>query len=64
MTQLPICEHASLLIETVKDNAVVVVMAETGSGKTTQIPQVILLLTLTRSVLEAVTSLTYAHLKR
>lgn len=37
---LPICEHAQQLVDTVRANPVTVVMAETGSGKTTQLPQV------------------------
>ena len=37
---LPIREVEDLVVSTVKANRVTVVMAETGSGKTTQIPQV------------------------
>ncbi|XP_035668851.1 probable ATP-dependent RNA helicase DHX37 [Branchiostoma floridae] len=37
--QLPILAEEQVLMEAIKDNPVVVVCGETGSGKTTQIPQ-------------------------
>ena len=37
--KLPIIEHESELIEMIKSNPVVIVHGETGSGKTTQLPQ-------------------------
>ena len=40
MAHLPVRDHAKLLVDTIKANPVTVVMAETGSGKTTQLPQV------------------------
>ena len=40
---LPICAHWEELIEAIRDNQVLIVSGETGSGKTTQIPKVALL---------------------
>lgn len=40
---LPVSEHAEELIEAVKNNSVIVVCGETGSGKTTQLPKICLL---------------------
>ncbi|GAA6071698.1 probable ATP-dependent RNA helicase DHX40, partial [Tachysurus ichikawai] len=37
--QLPIYQHRYELIEAVKENQFLVVTGETGSGKTTQLPQ-------------------------
>ncbi|KAK9801894.1 hypothetical protein WJX73_008521 [Symbiochloris irregularis] len=42
MAALPVREVQDLIVSTVKANRVTVVMAETGSGKTTQIPQILL----------------------
>jgi len=39
---LPIREHAEAIVQTVRDNAVCVILAETGSGKTTQVAQILL----------------------
>lgn len=39
---LPISNHARDLMKAIEENPVVVVMAQTGSGKTTQLPQIIL----------------------
>jgi HrpA-like RNA helicase len=39
---LPISEHAQRLIQAIEEHSVLVVMAQTGSGKTTQLPQIIL----------------------
>jgi len=39
---LPIVEHKKEIVEAIKNNDVVIVVGETGSGKTTQIPQIIL----------------------
>ncbi|KAI4905188.1 hypothetical protein NFI96_013904 [Prochilodus magdalenae] len=38
-TQLPIYQHRKKLVEAVKENQFLVVTGETGSGKTTQLPQ-------------------------
>ena len=40
---LPVSEHAEELIEAVRNNPVIVVCGETGSGKTTQLPKICLL---------------------
>lgn len=40
--ELPIRRFATPIAEAVRDNAVVVVIGETGSGKTTQISQILL----------------------
>ena len=37
--ELPINAHAQVLIDAIRDNPVVVVIGETGSGKTTQLSQ-------------------------
>ncbi|XP_077353134.1 3'-5' RNA helicase YTHDC2 isoform X2 [Festucalex cinctus] len=39
---LPVCEHEQEIVRLIKDNRVVLVVGETGSGKTTQIPQFLL----------------------
>lgn len=39
---LPITNHAEVLLKGIEDNSVLIVMAQTGSGKTTQLPQIIL----------------------
>ncbi|GAA6039938.1 hypothetical protein JCM8097_002627, partial [Rhodosporidiobolus ruineniae] len=39
---LPVSSHASLVLSKIASNPVVVVLAATGSGKTTQLPQLIL----------------------
>ena len=39
--ELPIRAHAKVLTEAIRDNPVVVVIGETGSGKTTQLSQVL-----------------------
>lgn len=39
-TQLPIRQHAADILKAVEQNDVVVVIGETGSGKTTQLSQV------------------------
>ncbi|XP_077594067.1 3'-5' RNA helicase YTHDC2 [Stigmatopora nigra] len=41
-TSLPVYEHQEEIVRLIKDNRVVLVVGETGSGKTTQIPQFIL----------------------
>ena len=38
-TGLPVYEHKEKVIKTVRENQIVVLVGETGSGKTTQIPQ-------------------------
>ncbi|KAG8348069.1 DEAD DEAH box helicase Helicase conserved C terminal domain [Trypanosoma vivax] len=38
---LPVYGHASRLVEQVRDNPVILLVGETGSGKTTQVPQFI-----------------------
>ena len=38
-TGLPVYEHRDKVIQTVRENQIVVLVGETGSGKTTQIPQ-------------------------
>lgn len=37
--ELPITEHRSKLVKAVDDNDFLVILGETGSGKTTQLPQ-------------------------
>jgi len=37
--KLPIYQHKDKLIQAVKENAFLIVTGETGSGKTTQLPQ-------------------------
>ncbi len=44
-SELPIKAYAQQIVETVKLNAITIVIGETGSGKTTQIPQVRIRLT-------------------
>ncbi|KAM4614595.1 3'-5' RNA helicase YTHDC2 isoform 2-T2 [Polymixia lowei] len=39
---LPVYEHQEEIVQLIKDNRVVLVVGETGSGKTTQIPQFLL----------------------
>lgn len=39
---LPIVEHKKEIMEAIKNNDVVIIVGETGSGKTTQIPEMIL----------------------
>ncbi|CAG9827692.1 unnamed protein product [Diabrotica balteata] len=39
---LPVYEHRNEIVETIKDNKFVILSSETGSGKTTQVPQYIL----------------------
>ncbi|KAL0230129.1 hypothetical protein PCE1_003691 [Barthelona sp. PCE] len=39
--RLPVMEHESTIVDAVRHNDVVVVVAQTGSGKTTQIPQIL-----------------------
>ena len=41
---LPISDNADLISNTIKDNQVVIIAGETGSGKTTQIPKICLAL--------------------
>ena len=41
-SQLPVSEHREELLEVLRDNQVVVVAGETGSGKTTQLPKLCL----------------------
>lgn len=41
-SKLPIFDHKNEIINTIKENQVVIVSSETGSGKTTQIPQYIM----------------------
>jgi glycine/D-amino acid oxidase-like deaminating enzyme len=41
-SQLPVSEHREELLEVLRDNQVVVVAGETGSGKTTQLPKICL----------------------
>jgi HrpA-like RNA helicase len=43
-SQLPIRQHAADILAAVAQNDVVVVIGETGSGKTTQLSQVICLI--------------------
>ncbi|MGV1004973.1 MAG: ATP-dependent RNA helicase HrpA [Candidatus Nanopelagicales bacterium] len=40
--ELPIAAHASQIIDLIRDNQVIVVAGETGSGKTTQLPKLAL----------------------
>ena len=42
VADLPIRRHAAEIVEAVRDNDVVVVIGETGSGKTTQLSQILL----------------------
>jgi len=42
VTSLPVYDYKREILEAIADNQVIVVSAETGSGKTTQIPQFIL----------------------
>jgi len=42
--ELPIKAYARQIVEIVKLNAITIVIGETGSGKTTQIPQVSILM--------------------
>ena len=37
--ELPICGEEQIIMETISQNSVVIICGETGSGKTTQIPQ-------------------------
>lgn len=39
---LPILEYEEQIIENIKNNQVVIITGETGSGKSTQIPQILL----------------------
>ncbi|KAM6902347.1 3'-5' RNA helicase YTHDC2 [Xenentodon cancila] len=39
---LPVYEHREEIVQLIRDNSVILVMGETGSGKTTQIPQFLL----------------------
>ncbi|XP_061571968.1 3'-5' RNA helicase YTHDC2 isoform X2 [Cololabis saira] len=39
---LPVYEHQEEIVQLIRDNSVILVMGETGSGKTTQIPQFLL----------------------
>lgn len=41
-TELPVASKSSLILEAIRDNQVVIIAGETGSGKTTQIPQICL----------------------
>lgn len=41
-TALPVSEHAEDIIAAIRDNQIIVVAGETGSGKTTQLPQLCL----------------------
>jgi len=43
MPGLPVSEHAEELIEAIKNNQVMIVCGETGSGKTTQLPKLCLM---------------------
>ena len=43
--ELPITAHADVLVRAISENPVVVVIGETGSGKTTQLSQVFEVLT-------------------
>ncbi|TVQ38656.1 MAG: ATP-dependent RNA helicase HrpA [Wenzhouxiangella sp.] len=40
--ELPISRHADAIVEAIRDNAVVIVAGETGSGKSTQLPKLCL----------------------
>ena len=40
--ELPIHQRREEIVRTIRDNQVVVIAGETGSGKTTQIPQFLL----------------------
>jgi len=37
--ELPICAEEQIIMETINNNSVVIICGETGSGKTTQVPQ-------------------------
>ncbi|KAK9762360.1 putative ATP-dependent RNA helicase DHR1 [Basidiobolus ranarum] len=37
--QLPVCSEEQVIMEAISDNSVIVICGETGSGKTTQLPQ-------------------------
>ena len=37
--ELPICREEQLIMETINENPTVIICGETGSGKTTQVPQ-------------------------
>ncbi|CAG8456674.1 4925_t:CDS:10 [Dentiscutata erythropus] len=37
--ELPVCEDEQAIMETINENSVVIICGETGSGKTTQLPQ-------------------------
>lgn len=37
--QLPVCAEEQVIMEAIRNNTVVVICGETGSGKTTQVPQ-------------------------
>jgi HrpA-like RNA helicase len=37
--ELPICAEEQIIMETISNNPLVIICGETGSGKTTQIPQ-------------------------
>jgi ATP-dependent RNA helicase DHX8/PRP22 len=52
--QLPIRQHAAEILKAVEQNDVVVVIGETGSGKTTQLSQVWIRLLCTVSTGQAV----------
>ncbi|MDO6575161.1 hypothetical protein, partial [Staphylococcus pasteuri_A] len=40
--QLPVAEQKQTIYEAIRDNQVVIIAGETGSGKTTQIPKICL----------------------
>jgi len=37
--ELPICREEQLIMETINENPTVIIWGESGSGKTTQVPQ-------------------------
>lgn len=39
---LPVCEHKDEIVQAIRDNQVVIVSGETGSGKTTQLPKMLI----------------------